>query len=61
MRKKKNPGEIRGFLFLLVFLRVVLENPVFGCGVFVVKLWWMRGKTWFVDRRFSVVKNAPGF
>jgi hypothetical protein len=48
-------------LFLLVFLRVVLENPVFGCGVFVVKLWWMRGKTWFVDRRFSVVKNAPGF
>jgi hypothetical protein len=48
-------------LFLLVFLRVVLENAVFGCGVFVVKLWWNAGKTWFVDRRFSVVKIAPGF
>jgi hypothetical protein len=61
VRKKWNPGAIRGFLFLPVFLGVVLENPVFGRGVFVVKLWWNAGKTWFADGRFLVVKNAPGF
>ena len=37
------------FVLLLVFLRVVLENVRFSCGVFVVRLWWIRGELWLGD------------
>jgi hypothetical protein len=47
---KKSPGGGRGFfLFLLVFLRGVLENVRFSCGAFVVSLWWIRGELWLGD------------
>jgi len=39
---------------LQAFLRVVLENVRFLCGVFVVKLWWIRGELWSIDDRFVV-------
>jgi hypothetical protein len=37
------------FVLLLVFLKGVLENARFWCGVFVVRLWWIRGELWLVD------------
>jgi hypothetical protein len=46
---------------LRVFLRVVLENVVRSSGYFVVKLWWMRGKTWCAGWLFSGAKNMPTF
>jgi hypothetical protein len=37
------------FAFLLAFLRGVLENVRFLDGVFVVKMWWIRGESWSLD------------
>jgi hypothetical protein len=37
------------FVLLLVFFEGVLENVRFWCGVFVVRLWWIRGELWLVD------------
>jgi hypothetical protein len=42
---KKAPA-VAGAFFVRFrpFLRVVLENPLFFDGVFVVKMWWIRGE-----------------
>jgi hypothetical protein len=34
------------FALLRAFLRVVLGNVRFWRGVFVVKMWWIRGELW---------------
>ncbi len=48
--QKKAPAVAGAFLcFLLEFLRVVLEMWWESGGVFMVKLWWVRGKRWFID------------
>src|SRR4029077_18259030 len=31
------------------------------CVLIVVNLWWIGGKSWCVDARFSAVKNMPSF
>jgi hypothetical protein len=48
--RKKVPAVAGAFLcFLLVFFEGVLENVRFWCGVFVVRLWWIRGELWLLD------------
>jgi hypothetical protein len=42
-------------------LGAFFEGDAGKVGVFVVKLWWMRGKSWLVDGRFCESKNMPGF
>ena len=42
------------FAFYWCFFEGVLENVRFLCGVFVVKLWWIRGELWSVGDRFVV-------
>jgi hypothetical protein len=32
-----------------------------GCGFLMVKLWWIAGESWQVDRHFSGSKNTPLF
>jgi hypothetical protein len=39
---------------LWAFFEGCSEKMLFLRGVFVVKLWWIRGKSWVVDGRFSV-------
>jgi hypothetical protein len=48
-------------LFLLGFLRVVLEKVRAERGFLVVKRWSMCGESWWVDGRFSETKNMPLF
>jgi hypothetical protein len=38
---------------------VFWKNGCFGCGVFVVKLWWNACNLWWVDGLFLVLKNMP--
>jgi hypothetical protein len=46
----KSPGCGRGFFaFLRAFLRGALENVRFLDGVFVVKMWWIRGESWSIE------------
>jgi hypothetical protein len=40
--------------FFLPGLLVVLEDVRFLYGVFVVKLWWIRGELWSVDDPFEI-------
>jgi hypothetical protein len=50
-----------GLLLLRAFLRVVLEDALFLRGVFVVRLWWIRGGLWSIDDRSVAAKNMPTF
>jgi hypothetical protein len=53
--RKKVPAVAGTFFVLFTgFLRVVLENVRFLCGVFMVRAWWIRGESWSIDDR-SVV------
>jgi hypothetical protein len=56
--RKKSSGGGRGFF---VLLRVVLEDALFLRGVFVVRLWWIRGGLWSIDDRSVAAKNMPTF
>jgi hypothetical protein len=54
--------------FLLVFFEGVLEDVRFWCGVFAVRLWWIRGELWLVDdcsvvgsKHAKVLKYFCGF
>jgi hypothetical protein len=52
---KKSPGSCRGFFVLLrAFLKGVLGKVHFPDGVFVVRLWWIRGESWLIDDHFMV-------
>jgi hypothetical protein len=37
------------------------QTTVFRRGIFVVILWWMRGKNWCFDGHFSEMKSTPAF
>jgi hypothetical protein len=53
---RKKSRRLPGLFFVLsrAFLRVVLENARFLCGVFVVRLWWIGGESWSMDDRSAV-------
>jgi putative transcriptional regulator len=55
-KSRRWPGLFSAFLW--AFLRVVLENVCFLRGVFVVKLWWIRGQLTTVS---WWAKNTPTF
>jgi hypothetical protein len=59
--KNEAPARAGVLLFLLVFLRGVLEKVGAERGVFVVRSWWIAGKTWCVVDRFPERKNTPLF
>jgi hypothetical protein len=42
-----------------VFYWGFLRKRVFGCGFWVVNLWWNRGELWSVDGHFLRAKNLP--
>jgi hypothetical protein len=46
-------------LFLLLFLKGVLEKEGVERGLFVVGSWWIAGETWCFDDRLSETKNMP--
>jgi hypothetical protein len=43
------------------FFRGFLGKQCFFDGVFVVKLWWIAGKSWCVDGHFFGSKNISRF
>jgi hypothetical protein len=48
-----------GLVLLWAFLKGVLENVRFLCGVLVVNLWWLRGGGWREETMlFSGQKHA---
>jgi hypothetical protein len=53
-RKKSRRWPGLFLRFLRAFLKGVLENARFWCGVFAVSLWWIRGELWLVDDCFVV-------
>jgi hypothetical protein len=60
-RKKSRRWPGLFFVLLLVFFEGVLENVRFSCGVFVVRLWWIRGELWRGDDCSVVGQKCANF
>jgi hypothetical protein len=58
---RRLPGRIFFWCGGWALLQGFLEKTMFCDGVFVVKLWWIASRSWFVEGRFFASKNVPRF